>query len=98
MSNDKLRLAIDHIRLIERQGWEGEDLLWPASTVLAAYQELNNAITWDTTCLNCSRLLDQLIVLHEVVADIKDLVIDDVDYDGSVHNNDLLQILHRLEN
>lgn len=27
--------------------------------VLAAYDELNQAINWDTSCLNCASLLDK---------------------------------------
>lgn len=43
----------------------------------ARYAELNNALTWDTTCLNCSNLMDknyeQYVRLEKAEAEVAEL-------------------------
>ena len=44
--------------------------------LLDAYEELNNALCWDTTCLNCASLLDknyeQYVKLDKIRAVLQD--------------------------
>jgi hypothetical protein len=57
-----LRPAVDHIRseikwLVAHASLDF--FMEDVRLLLEAYEELNNAICWDTACLNCASLLDR---------------------------------------
>lgn len=50
--------------------------------IMEMYHELNNAITWDTTCLNCAKLLDELYAADAKLDEIRSIL------DKGVHSDD----------
>jgi len=67
----------------------------------ALYMELNNAITWDKTCLNCASLLDKNYDYYATLEQIADEIRDSGPFtasDGylSTSTPDRLRILYLL--
>ena len=72
---NELRAAIDHIRselVHARTQGPLDPFMEDVESLLYAYDELNHAICWDTSCLNCASLLDknyeQYVKLDEIRA------------------------------
>jgi hypothetical protein len=65
-----LRAAVDRLH-----GLPPSSALWhDVKLLLDAYNELNNAICWDTSCLNCASLLDASYESWEKLDRIKRIV------------------------
>ena len=98
---DELLAAEEEVRLLREENNRLETRILFHQTEEKKYKrlyyELENAISWNTDCLNCASLLDQNYIYYATLEKIRDLTLDDVDAEVWIENNSILEIFHELE-